>query len=263
MAMKGMWSAGVTPFGYDRVDKKLVPNPDHAERVRKIFDLYIELRSVNAVKKRLQKLNIQTQNGRDWSDGNLYNILQRKLYLGKIEHHKEVYDGQHEAIVDKEVFHKAQQIISENRRRSASKLKGKHNSLLGGKIFDSEGWAMSPSHSVKGGRRYRYYISQAYLQKEKDKAGNLPQIPAGNTEELVSNEIRNLLKSQLANMEVGLEQGQAYKENWYKFVKDWSLLEPKIFILIRQILQKVVVSNKGLEFTIDQDNLKTIAELDL
>ncbi|MGL5254665.1 MAG: recombinase family protein [Brevinema sp.] len=151
MAMKGMWSAGVTPFGYDRVDKKLIPNPDHAERVRKIFELYIELRSVNAVKRRLQELNIQTQNGRDWSDGNLYNILQRKLYLGKIEHHKEVYDGQHEAIVDKEVFHKVQQIISENRRRSASKLKGKHNSLLGGKIFDSEGWAMSPSHSVKGG----------------------------------------------------------------------------------------------------------------
>ncbi|MGL5254666.1 MAG: hypothetical protein ACRC9L_06720 [Brevinema sp.] len=34
-----------------------------------------------------------------------------------------------------------------------------------------------------------------------------------------------------------------------------------MFILIRQILQKVVVSNKGLEFTIDQDNLKAIAEI--
>jgi site-specific DNA recombinase len=38
--------------------------------------------------------------------------------------------------------------------------------LLTGRLFDDAGNRLSPTHANKGGARYRYYISQAVLQKK-------------------------------------------------------------------------------------------------
>src|SRR5271163_3136274 len=45
--------------------------------------------------------------------------------------------------------------------------------LLAGKLFDDRGNRMSPSHATKGGRRWRYYVSQAILQGRKQDAGSV------------------------------------------------------------------------------------------
>jgi site-specific DNA recombinase len=37
---------------------------------------------------------------------------------------------------------------------------------------------MSPSHAAKGGRRWRYYVSQAVLQGRKHEAGSVARVPA-------------------------------------------------------------------------------------
>ena len=42
---KGMWMGGIPPIGYDVKDKHLVINPEEAERVRFIFQRYLELPS--------------------------------------------------------------------------------------------------------------------------------------------------------------------------------------------------------------------------
>ena len=66
--------------------------------------------------------------------------------------------------------------------------------LLRGLIFDSEGRAMSPSHSRgRGGQVYRYYVSQAVL---KGGANDAPhrRLPAGEIEGLVMAQVRALLR---------------------------------------------------------------------
>ena len=47
------------------------------------------------------------------------------------------------------------------------------DALLAGKLFDDRGNRMSPGHAAKGGRRWRYYVSQAILQGRKHEAGSV------------------------------------------------------------------------------------------
>ena len=49
---------------------------------------------------------------------------------------------------------------------------------------------MSPSHATKGGRRYRYYISQTILQGRKDDAGSIVRVPAMEIERRVVEAVR-------------------------------------------------------------------------
>jgi hypothetical protein len=50
--------------------------------------------------------------------------------------------------------------------------------LLTGLIFDSAGNRMSPTHTLKKGVRYRYYISQAVAQRRNEEAGDIARVPA-------------------------------------------------------------------------------------
>jgi hypothetical protein len=61
-----------------------------------------------------------------------------------------------------------------------SMLSARQNSdaLLAGKLFDDRGNRMSPSHAAKGGRRWRYYVSQPVLQGRKHEAGSIARVPA-------------------------------------------------------------------------------------
>ena len=54
---------------------------------------------------------------------------------------------------------------------------------------------MSPTHTNKGGARYRYYVSQAMLQGKPQPAGLLGRVPAAEIEALVVAALRNHLNA--------------------------------------------------------------------
>jgi hypothetical protein len=58
---------------------------------------------------------------------------------------------------------------------------------------------MTPSHAVKNGVRYRYYISSALIQGQKDKAATLNRVPATEIETLIISALRNHLAKKLNN----------------------------------------------------------------
>ena len=64
-------------------------------------------------------------------------------------------------------------------------------SFLCGLLFDDRGNRMSPSHANKKGVRYRYYVSQALLQKREAKAGSIGRVAAPDIEELVVGALRH------------------------------------------------------------------------
>jgi len=67
--------------------------------------------------------------------------------------------------------------------------------LLRGLIFDSEGRAMSPSHSRgRGGQMYRYYVSQAVLKGGATERPAIARLPAGEIEAAVVAQVRALLR---------------------------------------------------------------------
>ena len=200
---KGIWMGGIPPLGYDVRERKLVANPAEAKQVGVIFERYLELRSVPELVFDLRKRGIQTKTwktgtgverkGRFFERGALYALLRNPVYLGKIAHKGKVYPGEHQAILDTTLWEKAQALLSsqggKRREAKASELK----SLLSGVLYDDRGNRMVLSHATKGGRRYRYYVSQPLLKQNTDAGGSIPRVPAQVMEELVSLNTRAFL----------------------------------------------------------------------
>src|SRR5690606_23007679 len=70
---KGMRSGGMTPVGYDLVDKKLVPNEAFAAFTRMLYERYLELGSIAMLRDDLRRRNIKspirmTKNGKRRDD---------------------------------------------------------------------------------------------------------------------------------------------------------------------------------------------------
>ena len=92
--------------------------------------------------------------------GHLYKILANPIYVGRLGHRGCVHEGQHMGLIDPAVFDAVQAQLSANHHaHTARRREGAH--LLTGRIRDEHGQAMTPSHTAKGGRRYRYYVSRA------------------------------------------------------------------------------------------------------
>jgi site-specific DNA recombinase len=167
---KGMWMGGVVPLGYDVVDRKLVVNQDEADTVRTLFDLYIRLGTMQAVKEEADRLGLRTKarkpnngsrdGGAPFRVGHLHKLLTNCLYIGEIRHRGERYPGEHEPIVDRAIWEAAQAQLGENAVKRISEKNSDSFSLLTGLLRDENGITLKPSHASKSGRRYRYYISR-------------------------------------------------------------------------------------------------------
>lgn len=195
---RGMWMGGVVPLGYEVRDRKLHVLPDEAERVCYIFSRYLELGSVYGLQTELAKQGIKTkprilQDGRDYGDKNfsrgaLYQMLRNKIYIGEICHRGVGYPGEHEGIVDRDIFDRVGQLLDGNRVDHKNAANADNPSLLAGIIWDEAGRRMTPHHANKrNGARYRYYISS----KDKERL-DIPvvRIPAGDIENIVIHQLR-------------------------------------------------------------------------
>jgi len=131
--------------------------------------------------------------GRPLSRGYIYKLLGNPIYAGRIAHKDETYDGQHEAIIDDETWEAVQAKLAVNTTERQAGNGAAEPSLLAGFLYDDRGNRLSPSHAVKNGARYRYYVSQAVLQDRDGDAGSIIRIPAREIENLVAAAIRALL----------------------------------------------------------------------
>jgi DNA invertase Pin-like site-specific DNA recombinase len=195
---KGLWMGGNVPLGYVSKDKKLVILPEEAEAVRYIFQRYLAVGAVGPLMadlrhrgirtKRRERSNGTTVGGIEFGKGHLTYLLKSRVYVGEIAHRGRIHAGDHAAIIDKEQFEAVQAKLQGNTITRKLKLKLKSSSfLLTGLLFDSVGNRMSPSHTVKKGVRYRYYVSQGLLQnRDAANLGNVTRVPAPDIEEAVT-----------------------------------------------------------------------------
>jgi hypothetical protein len=122
----GMWMGGNVPLGYDVKDRKLIVNEPEASTVRVIFRRYAELGSVALLKAELDRLGIVSKRregaggrlagSQHFSRGALYLMLQNRIYRGDIVHQGEAYPGQHEAILEPELWQAVQDRLAAGRR---------------------------------------------------------------------------------------------------------------------------------------------------
>lgn len=191
--MKGMWMGGNTPLGYEVRDRKLVVRKEDAEHVRWIFTRFIELGSATELARDVDSRNIRTSRGNRIDKKAIYRILNNRVYLGDAVHKGESYPGEHTAIIDQCLWDKVQDILTESPRIRAARTRAQTPALLKGLIFGPDGAAFSPSHTRKGGKLYRYYVSQTVL---KHGAGACPvgRVPAGEIEAAVIDQLRAVFR---------------------------------------------------------------------
>jgi DNA invertase Pin-like site-specific DNA recombinase len=161
---RGMWMGGKVPLGYDVRDRKLVPNEAEATRVRRVFELFAETGSGMETAKRLQAEGVTSKSGRPLDKGDVYKILNLRTYVGEVEHKGQVYAGEHQAIVPRELWERVQAVMQVSPRATAAQNRQHAPALLKGLIFGVDGRALSPTHCRKKGRLYRYYVAQRVLK---------------------------------------------------------------------------------------------------
>ena len=203
---KGMWMGGNVPLGYDCIDKKLVVNETEAATVRYIYQRYAELGSVASLRDVLKAAGIVSKiriskagrqsGGSIFYRGALYHLLQNRLYLGDIVHKDLNYPGNHQAIVDQDLWEQVQTRLASNRIENQFGKSAKEPSLLAGLIFDDQGIRMTPSHAVKKGKRYRYYVSRSLIIGPRADAPNGRRTPAGEVEQLITERICQMFQDE-------------------------------------------------------------------
>lgn len=201
---KGMWMGGNLPLGYDVKDRQLVVNQEEAETVRYLFEKYLELGTVAGLQAALRQRGIvsktwtssscRKRGGQGYSRGALYYLLRNPIYAGRITHRGISYPGQHSAILSQDLWERVQAMLAENRQGFSRSARSSEPCSLAGLLFDDRGNLMSPSHARKAnGRRYRYYVSQAVLQGQQERAGSIRRASADAIESLVEGTLRKSL----------------------------------------------------------------------
>jgi DNA invertase Pin-like site-specific DNA recombinase len=197
---KGMWMGGTVPLGYRPENRKLVVHEQEAEIVRFLFQRYLELKSVRALMGEAKTIAVSagsdlTASGprlRSFCRGNLYYLLSNPVYVGKTRHRNQLHDGQHEAIVEPELFDAVQTLLALQAPRRRSATNGSDVHLLTGIVRDENGDLLRSAHANKKGIRYRYYVSRDKIEGGGNPSGGW-RLPAAELESVVEHQVIQIL----------------------------------------------------------------------
>jgi hypothetical protein len=191
---KGMWMGGFVPLGYDVKDSKLVVNEADAKTVRMIFERFVKIGSATTLVRALRAEGVTGKYGKLVDKGYIYKLLNNRTYIGQAVHKGTAYPGEHKAIISQALWDKVHSILADSPRLRAARTRAQTPALLKGLIFGPTGRAMTPSHTRKGGKLYRYYVSTDVLKRDAD-ACSVRRISAGEIESAIIEQVRGLLRS--------------------------------------------------------------------
>lgn len=197
---RGKWAGGKPPLGYDVVNSRLVVNELEADRIREIFCLYLDRKSLLEVVKELNHRGWTTKRwttkggkvkgGSKFDKNNLYYFLRNVLYIGKVSYQDEIYEGEHEGIVEPAVFELVQQQLMRHGKSGGLGTRVKNGGILSSLIrCHACECAMTHTYTARGSKRYRYYVC-LYAQKRGYDTCPAPSVPAEELERFVVDQIR-------------------------------------------------------------------------
>jgi site-specific DNA recombinase len=264
---KGLWMGGVVPLGYDCVEHRLIVNSVEAETARTIFRQYLRFGCVKKLKDFLDEKQVVSKartssagrlsGGTKFSRGALYHLLNNRIYLGEIVHHSQSYPGQHQSIVSQQLWDKVAARLKQNNQAHRTGKSSSAPSLLTGRLFDTNGIRLTPTHAVKNAKRYRYYTSQAVLLKTSNKP-SIRRLPARELEELVKFQIGLLLRTpEKFTLEIDDQTTKdTAAERAEKMAREWPTLPlASRTEFVRSVLSRVVLSQKTVRIEIDRTKL--------
>ncbi len=180
-----------------------------------IFDFYIEEASLRKVTDKINSLGHRSKkhirkNGEVFGDNefimtSIRQILLNPIYTGVIRYEGKDFQGQHEAIIDKNIFDKVQSMLSKNKKTHTSSNQNKYDFLLHGLVKCSYcGSVMSSHYALKNDKKYFYYKCTRIMHRNRKACSSKP-LSAREFEGVIVKKIRelsrdkNLLKVTIEN----------------------------------------------------------------
>ncbi len=181
-------------------------------------------------------------------------------------HKGTAYPGQHDAIIDAELWQIVQEKLAANRQERSLAVGAEAPSLLARLIFDGEGHRMTPTHAVKKGKRYRYYVSAPLITGGRTEHHKGRRIPAGDIEGLVADRLRAFFASPkdigdtLAPFNLAAPMQRAALTNAAQLSERWVML-PALDLrgLVRSAIERVTVEEERIALHLNRQSvLKTL-----
>ena len=265
---RGMWMGGKVPLGYDVVARKLVVNEDEARRVRRVFEIFAETGSGVETVRRLHAEGATSKTGRPLDKGDVYKLLNNRTYVGEAAHKGQVYPGEHQAIVPRDLWDRAHAVLQISPRVRANQNRAQTPALLKGLIFGIDGRALSPTHARKNGRLYRYYVAQRVLKG--DAVGDdsiVRRVSAAEIETAVVDQVRALLRQpeivvgtwRAARRDAPELTEAETQDALHRLDPLWEHLFPaEQARIVRSLVERVVVGPAGADIRLRLDGLGSL-----
>jgi DNA invertase Pin-like site-specific DNA recombinase len=272
---KGMWMGGWPPLGYEVQDRRLVVVEREAALVRRIFgrlaktgsalSIARELNAAGEVTKRRQCTH-SPRGGRPWTKGAIYKVLANRVYLGETVHKGVAYPGEHARIVEQRAWDKAHAVMAEPAHQRGAATRAQIPALLKGLIYGPSGRPMSPSHTRRHGRIYRYYVTREAIADGYETCA-VASVPAADVEGAVLDHLQKLLavpELVARTWAAAKREGEKITEREVTvlladFATVWSELFPaEQARIVQQLVERVDVQEHALEVRIKAEGLASL-----
>jgi site-specific DNA recombinase len=160
---KGLWTGGPRPLGYRVENKKLIIDDVEAPVVREAFELFLAhgrmstVASIMNERGRFPRKTKRKDKQPKWSKDTMAKLLRNPIYGGVIAYFDERHAGEHQPIIDKATFERAQHLLKSRSRNL--KFHGLNfDYVLRGLLKCGKcKRPMIPASTRKGRQVYRYY----------------------------------------------------------------------------------------------------------
>ena len=274
---RGMWMGGFTVLGYKAIDKKLEIEPSEANIVRNIYESFIKNGSVIATARKMNKLGYITKvckyksdrviGGKPFDKNTIRDILENPIYIGKVKYKDNLYDGQHLAIIDDDLWNKVQRTFNRKNKATNAEDRITMSPLLKDMIIcgccESKFTPVYTSKST-GDRQYRYYICNKKFRGGKEHCES-ERLPAGEIEVIVVKEVLKLLRSPeiITHTITAAKSALSESEITEKF-RNVEMVWDELFPIeqariVELLIERVIVHKEGLDIRIYRQGLGTLA----
>ncbi|WP_372922435.1 recombinase family protein [Roseovarius sp.] len=262
---RGIWMGGYVPLGYDVQDRKLVVNDAEAASVRRIFERFVELGSATVLARELRGDGFRNKQGTLIDKGYLYRLINNRVYRGEVMHKGQAYPGEHDAIIDADLWDRVHAILQESPRKRANNSRAQTPALLKGLIFSDTGAAMTPTSTKKGAKLYRYYVSMDVIRNRETGEDTAPmRLAAGMVEDAVVTEVRRILQTPEVVTKVitalNQQDGEVSEADAIAALHEFSALWAQLFPaeqarIIQLLVRRVTITAAGLEVDIRREGI--------
>jgi site-specific DNA recombinase len=176
---QGKWVGGFLAHGYKlekdgerlpngRQPHKVVLDPELAPKLRIIWEMAANNKSLMEIGQELERQNVRTCRGKVWRKQTLSSVIKNPFYKGYILYANELHKGNHEAMIEPAIWEKANRIVKAKLPGHGFSRKPKtYNYLLSGllKCGKCGSHLISASNKGRDGKKFHYYICGRSKQK--------------------------------------------------------------------------------------------------